>query len=442
MKKNIISNSKLVDQNFNDVTRCPECNLICSLKLNYKNAQSIIEYKCENQHKGNILLEEYLKNYNKYSILKEKCGECGKTQKEIKREFIYCLKCNKFLCHLCENNNCDGMNHNLINFKRYDSLCKKHSNLYCEYCLNCEKNICVLCKQEHKLHDLIDLSVFNFTHNSKNKLEEEMKNLENKYENLEEIKQKIILEIDKLKELNKLEIKFIKLLISTYQYEQNLHNLNYNIIKNIKNAEKTFKLKTELFERIYNESNKYISFLHNLPNIKSNSMKNNFKTLKNHTYYVYLVSKLNDGRLVSCSGDKSLNIYKKDSFELQLSIKEHISSIYSFTQLLDGRIITCSNDKTMKIIKLIGIDNYQIDQILEGHNSSVCKVIEVNKNELISIAYDKKMKIWKLNNENKFECICNIFFQNSESYCNILKLNEYEFVTSSVSDKCLKYFRI
>ena len=96
----------------------------------------------------------------------------------------------------------------------------------------------------------------------------------------------------------------------------------------------------------------------------------------------------------------------------------------------------------MKIIKLIGIDKYQIDQILEGHNNAIYKVIEINKNELISIAYDKKMIIWKLNNENKFECICNIFFQNSTSYCNILKLNEYEFVTSSVSDKCLKFWNL
>ena len=333
MDKNKISNTRLIIQNYNpnNITRCPECNLICSLMLNYTKGQSIIEYKCENEHKGNILLEEYLNNYNKFSILKEKCGECGKTQKEIKKEFIYCSKCNKFLCYLCENNNCDG-----INFKRYDALCKIHSNLYSEYCLNCQKNLCVLCKQEHKLHDLIDLSIFNFTQNSKNKLEEEMKNLENKYEYLEEIKQKIILEIDKLKELNKLEIKFIKLLISTYQYEQNLHNLNYNIIKNIKNAEKTFKLKTELFERIYNESNKYISFLHDLPNIKSNSLQNNFKTLNNHGYYVYLVSKLNDGRLISCSYDITLNIYEKDSFELQLSIPINliIFIVLSFEQVI------------------------------------------------------------------------------------------------------------
>ena len=50
------------------------------------------------------------------------------------------------------------------------------------------------------------------------------------------------------------------------------------------------------------------------------------------------------------------------------------------------------------------------------------------------------MKIWKLNNENKFECITTINFQNSESNCNILRLNENEFVTSSYGDKCIKFW--
>ena len=114
-----------------------------------------------------------------------------------------------------------------------------------------------------------------------------------------------------------------------------------------------------------------------------------------------------------------MNIYKKDTYDLQLSIKEHSSSIYSFTELHDRRIITCSDDKTMKIIKLIGEDKYQIEQTLQGHTSIVFKIIEIKENELISISCDKTMKIWKLNNENKFECILTINFQNSESYCNI-----------------------
>ena len=94
----------------------------------------------------------------------------------------------------------------------------------------------------------------------------------------------------------------------------------------------------------------------------------------------------------------------------------------------------------MKIIKLIGEDKYQIEQTLQGHTSDVYKIIEIKENELISISLDKTMKIWKLNNENKFECITTIYFQNSESSCNILRLNENEFVTSSYEDKYIKFW--
>ena len=85
-------------------------------------------------------------------------------------------------------------------------------------------------------------------------------------------------------------------------------------------------------------------------------------------------------------------------------------------------------------------DKYQIDQTLEGHTGTVYKAIEIKENELISLSYDKTMKIWKLNNENTFECFLNVFFQYYNSYCNILKINENEFVTSSCSDSCLKFW--
>ena len=50
------------------------------------------------------------------------------------------------------------------------------------------------------------------------------------------------------------------------------------------------------------------------------------------------------------------------------------------------------------------------------------------------------MKIWKIKNNNKYECTKTITFQNTNSYCNILKLNENEFVTSSYNDKCIKFW--
>ena len=50
------------------------------------------------------------------------------------------------------------------------------------------------------------------------------------------------------------------------------------------------------------------------------------------------------------------------------------------------------------------------------------------------------MKIWNINN-NKYECTNTINFQNiSYNTCDILKLNENEFVTSSCGDKCLKFW--
>ena len=80
-----------------DIPRCIDCNLICSLQLNYKKGIPIINYECENNHKGNITLNDYMMKYNKFAISKEKCGICGKNQKEIKGDFFYCSKCKKFL---------------------------------------------------------------------------------------------------------------------------------------------------------------------------------------------------------------------------------------------------------------------------------------------------------------------------------------------------------
>ena len=142
---------------------------------------------------------------------------------------------------------------------------------------------------------------------------------------------------------------------------------------------------------------------------------------------------------MSGSGDYTLNIYKKDTFELQLSIKEHSSWINFLKQLNNDKIVTCSGDCTINIIKLIGEDKYNLEQKLTGHTSYALNVIEVRENELISVSYDKTMKKWEIKND-KYECTKTITFQNSGSYCNILKINENEFVTSSCSDKCLKFW--
>ena len=110
-------------------------------------------------------------------------------------------------------------------------------------------------------------------------------------------------------------------------------------------------------EKIFKEGKKFISFLQNIRQTigQTNLFKNNIKILNNHTSWISHLSQLRDGRLISSSYDCTLNIYKKDTFELQLSIKEHSNSLEFFTQISNDKIITCSYDKTIK--KLIGEKN-------------------------------------------------------------------------------------
>jgi WD40 repeat protein len=423
----------------NEIPRCPECNLVPAIKLFYKEELPYINYECENNHNGNLLLEDYIKKYNNYSIYKEKCEECKKNQNEVKGNFVYCSKCFKFLCYSCSITHLNN-DHELINIKRYDCLCKKHSYLYDSYCLQCHKNLCTYCLKEHKFHNCVNLFVLDYSEESMKNLEEEMNNLEKKINNLDIIKEKIISQIENLKKSTELEIKLIKILLSTYQYELNYHNLNFNFIQNLKNFEIIFKSnKLDIFEKTYDEGEKYISLINSLLNIKQNTFKNNFKTINYHSDRIRHLLQLNDGRLASSSNDNSLNIYKLNTFELQISIKEHSDCIFSFNQLKDGRIITCSKDKTIKVIKLIGEESYKIQQTLKGHTNLIMKVIEIKQKELVSVSMDKTMKIWKENN-NKFINIKSIDFQNSEDSYNILNLNENQFVTSSVEEKNIKFW--
>jgi len=267
--------------------------------------------------------------------------------------------------------------------------------------------------------------------------------LKKKIEDLDIIKQNIVDEIEKLKKSSETEIKFFKILIHTFKFEERQNNLNYNVIQNLKNFDEVFSLnKSQIYEQIYKEGIKYISFLQNIYQnpFQTNLFKNNFKTINNHSNSIMHLSKLKDGRLISSLYDCTLNIYKKDSFELQLSIKEHSSYVQCFIQLQNDKIVTCSNDKTMNIIKLTNENKYILEQKLQGHSGYVGNVIEIKENELISVSYDKSMKKWEIKNDNKYECTKTITFQNSNSWCNILNLNENEFVTSSCNDKCLKFW--
>ncbi len=62
--------------------------------------------------------------------------------------------------------------------------------------------------------------------------------METKIANLCLVMQEIINKIENLKKSSELEMKFLKILLLTYKYEENQNNLNFNVIQNLKNFEK------------------------------------------------------------------------------------------------------------------------------------------------------------------------------------------------------------
>ena len=106
-----------------------------------------------------------------------------------------------------------------------------------------------------------------------------------------------------------------------------------------------------------------------------------------HTENVYCLILLNDGRIASCSCDKSIIIYNKNTYKPDLIIKEHSAQINSLTQLTSGILASCSDDEAIKLFNING-NNYNVLQTLSHHTNSVYKIIELKNKQLASCSAD------------------------------------------------------
>ena len=97
--------------------------------------------------------------------------------------------------------------------------------------------------------------------NQGKKLEENIKNIEKKIIDLDILKEEALIEIDKLKKSNELEMKFFRLLLHTYKYEESQNNMNNYVIQNLKHFEVIFGLnKIQLYEKLFKEGKNIFLF--------------------------------------------------------------------------------------------------------------------------------------------------------------------------------------
>ena len=270
---------------YNDITRCPKCNLICSLSLS--DNPSIINYNCENNHNGLIEIHNYLIECKNYALSKELCKDCGKNQNEIKGEFMYCSTCKKFICPNCIINHSSNEDHFSININRYDSLCIKHSYLFYSYCVNCKKNMCPYCLELHdENHKIINLSQFKFPEKNKTEFIKVIDNLKSEINEIETIKEYIVSQFDKYKNKIELEINFMKILLSSYEYKEKKKILNYNIVQNLWNFNYQFDANQKEYFQVFERIKKNFQILRNIFQNEGKKKKDKKQSFTNNVYEI------------------------------------------------------------------------------------------------------------------------------------------------------------
>ena len=99
------------------------------------------------------------------------------------------------------------------------------------------------------------------------------------------------------------------------------------------------------------------------------------KTIREHAHCVYSLLHLKDGRVASCSEDKTIRIYDpSNDYHCDQVIKRHSEGIISICQLDDGTIVSGSYQTIM-------IGDYTINN---AHEYWILKVITLPNNRIAS----------------------------------------------------------
>ncbi len=134
--------------------------------------------------------------------------------------------------------------------------------------------------------------------------------------------------------------------------------------------------------------------------LKEFSEYNLNKSISFHKDSINCIIILYDQRLCSCSDDKKINIYNKETYNIDLIISEFNDDIYHLNQLSSKNnniLLTCSYE----LIKLFEIKNnsYKRIQMIENFVGWVYKSIELNNYKIATCGAEKKIKFWEKFND-------------------------------------------
>ena len=150
---------------------------------------------------------------------------------------------------------------------------------------------------------------------------------------------------------------------------------------------------------------------------------------------------LHDKRIATVSADNSISICRID-YENKTFVQEikktnaHSSSVLSICELVDGRLITCSIDRSIKIWSVCQNEIKPLKTVMASSAiSSVWKVITLTHSRFASCSIDGSITIW---NSNIYKEITSL--SNSSSVYNIIQLTNLEILVSSCGKPSIDFW--
>ena len=194
------------------------------------------------------------------------------------------------------------------------------------------------------------------------------------------------------------------------------------------NSKKNIEEKLNILEKkIFNE-------LEKLKNEKTNNnlIFHNIKTIKAHNDWVTSVSIFPSGKIISVSKDRTIKIWDENFNIIQTIENEHSNKIDYISIKNEDNFITCSFDKSINIYRKENDKFILRKKLSNAHNDEIRKVIYCDNGNIFSCSFDRTIKYWEEVSNNNFQLIT--ILNHSNTIWSILKIDFKNLFISSGLD--------
>lgn len=444
-------------------TVCPECSKILSLDLVIDQPEQIHLYCPSCNYEETVLLIDFLDHLK--SNENPKCENSAPHPRVLPQGIEFCPQCNKWLCIQCLLIH-SKLNRSHKTFKgkiTVESNCPSHKEKVYEYfCKNCKKHFCSLCLNQHQEHQYCQLS------NMMNKdviriINEKYARTKDIFKENEQIKEltiKLLNEEIKLvenaysfnKEINDNLTQLIDILISNYTKGTSNYYINQNIL-NYSHFNVSSRLELEGNEITLYNIDKVVNYFNTqfilkdfkIPIIEKTqeqqkqkdktevSLLSEVKEINEHTKPVYCLTLLINGRLATCSPDRSIKLFDLNKYKCVLTIPHaHSTTVTYLCQLKDWKLVSSGADGLIKIWE-ISKSGYKCVSQFKAHTDYINKIINMTKDRFATCSRDSTIKVWS---SKDYTVLNDLAQEHSKNVTSIIQLKNGYLISGS-DDKIL-----